>query len=327
MRDTPNKYLVVKAKGGMGNRMLCALTGILYGQITGRKVIIDWRDGAYGAYGENVFSDFFSCPEVRPIQELPQTNNIRPAIWKGKLDKSMSEMIKEFDPDKHSSVTIHRKYSVDIRKLDYEEDIVVFWYYKERIRFLSKYLRDPKYGYAGFSKIDILRKMLREQLNLNEEIRQSIKQFKEKYWSDTVIGIHIRHTGEHKAKLSRYELPLRKFLEQSPKAYIFLCTDNREVSQNYHDRFDRVLSTPKWFPSSMASMHQNHKCPNRTANGVEALIDMYLLAKCDYLIYRGSSTFSWISYLLSDIPDLNAVDIERSNPKVLLKKLIRELVY
>lgn len=37
---TGDKYLVVKAKGGMGNRMLCAITGILYGQITSRLTVL-----------------------------------------------------------------------------------------------------------------------------------------------------------------------------------------------------------------------------------------------------------------------------------------------
>ena len=38
-----NKYLLVKAKGGMGNRMLCAVTGVLYGNLTERWIIVCLR--------------------------------------------------------------------------------------------------------------------------------------------------------------------------------------------------------------------------------------------------------------------------------------------
>jgi len=56
------------------------------------------------------------------------------------------------------------------------------------------------------------------------------------------------------------------------------------------------------------------------------LVDMYLLAECDCLIYSGYSTFSLISRILSDAQPENIVDIDRFNVKVRLKKIIRELV-
>ena len=61
-----NRYLIIKAKGGMGNRMLCAVTGILYGQLTGRCTVVDWRDVSYSNDGGNTFSQFFDCPNVYP---------------------------------------------------------------------------------------------------------------------------------------------------------------------------------------------------------------------------------------------------------------------
>jgi hypothetical protein len=75
-----DKYLVVKAKGGMGNRMLCAVTGILYGQLTGRKTIIDWRDRSYSDDGSNTFFRFFDAPQVFPENILPKNASICPDI-------------------------------------------------------------------------------------------------------------------------------------------------------------------------------------------------------------------------------------------------------
>jgi len=320
-----DKYLLVKAKGGMGNRMLCAVTGIIYGQLTGRMTVIDWRDGTYSNDGSNTFSKFFSCASVCSESVLPEDGTIRPDIWAGQLDKSMSRMLHEHDPDKHSSIWIHRKYSADVSEVEYDEDIVVFWYYTQRVRALRKHLRDPKHGFAGLTTAQIIHKVLLEQFSLHDDIRQRIADFKAKNWDQTVIGLHVRHT-DLRTDLARYERALRRFLECSPDAHIFLATDNLQVNEDYHKRFKNVFSIPKWFPESMASMHQNVNCPDKVANGIEALVDMYLLADCDYLIYPGSSTFSCVSQLLSNKPPEKVVDIERFNPKVRLKKLIRELV-
>jgi len=320
-----SKYIVVKAKGGMGNRMLCAITGILYGQLTGRMTVIDWRDGAYSNDGSNAFSEFFSCAGLSSESVLPEDATIQPKVWEGQLHKSMSAMLSEHDPDKHSSIRIHRKYSIDVRRLDYDEDIVVFWYYTGRVRLLKRHLRNRRNSFAVLDTNGIIRKVLTEKMLLQEDIRQRIEEFKAKYWPENVIGLHIRHT-DRKTNLAKYEKHLYRFLKRYPDAHIFLATDNQLVSRDYQSRFKNVFSTQKWFPKGMTSMHQNTECPDKIANGIEALVDMYLLAQCDCLIYSGYSTFSQISHTLSDAPPENIVDIDRFNVKVLSKNLIRELV-
>ena len=319
------KYLIVKAKGGMGNSMLCAVTGIIYGQLAGRITVIDWRGEGYTNDGSNTFSKFFTCSEVHPETILPSESTIRPKVWEGQLHRAMSEMLSEHDPDKHSSIRIHRKYSIDVSKLDYDEDVIVFWYYTARIKDLKKHLSNGQTGFAGLDTNGIIRKVLTEQMVLQQDIRQRIDDFKAKYWSEKVIGVHIRHT-DRRTNLAKYEKHLRRFLKRFTDAHIFLATDNRQVSQDYQKRFKNVFSTPKWFPESMASMHQNVNCPDKVANGIEALVDMYLLAECDCLIYSGYSTFSLISRILSVAQPENIVDIDRFNIKVRAKQLVRELI-
>jgi len=309
----------------MGNRMLCAITGILYGELSGRKTVIDWRDQAYSKDGSNMFSEFFSCASVSSELVLPVEGSIRPSVWQGQIDKSMSDMIHEHDSTKHNSLLIHRKYSIDVRRLDYDEEIAVFWYYKDRLRALTKNLAKKGHALAGLSRTQIIRKMFTEHMPIQEQIRRRIVEFKAKYWHDNVIGLHIRHT-DRQTNLGKYERAVRRFLRQSPGARIFLATDNQKVSKEYQSKFKNVFSTPKWFPEGLSSMHQNDSCPDKVANGVEALVDMCLLAECDYLIYPGCSTFSWISRVLSNIGSERVVDIDRFNPKVQLKRLIRDVV-
>jgi hypothetical protein len=323
---TNKKILVVKAKGGMGNRILCAVTGILYGQLTGRLTIVDWRDAAYSNDGSNTFSHFFNSPKVLSETILPKDASIRPEIWAGQIDKSMSRMLSEHDPNKHRSIWIHRKYSIDVRELDYPEDIVVFWYYTGRIRALKTHFQNSDSSFAGLDSDGIVRKVLLEQMKLSDKVRWCIDDFKSSMcWPEKVIGVHVRYT-DMKTNLTHYEHALQRFLHCEPKAHIFLATDNEQISREYHERYKNVFSTPKWFPNDSSPMHQNAVCPDKVLNGIEALVDMYLLADCDYLIYPGGSTFSRLARLLSNISSENVVDIERFNPRVRLKRLIRELV-
>jgi hypothetical protein len=323
-KNNNDRYVLVKAKGGMGNRMLCALTGILYGELTGRRVVVDWRDAAYSNDGSNSFTRFFSHPSIRPEAALPKDATLRPAIWKGHMDRSMSQMIHEFDPDKHTSMRIHRKYSVDVRRLYYPENVVVFWNYSHCMHHLEYHLRGTKHRYAGLSATQIIQAMLRNELALNQSIQKRVAEFKKANWSDTVIGVHIRHTTERRTNLRKYERHLAAFLKKVPKAKIFLATDNHMVMEDYRKRYQNIFSTAKWFPEDESAMHQNTDCPDRLANGIDALVDMYLLAECDYLIYPGISTFSRISHLLSDAPQEQIVDIQKHDPKVRITRLVRK---
>ncbi len=321
-----DKYVLVKAKGGMGNRMLCAMTGLLYGELASRKVVVDWRDMAYSNDGTNSFSRFFPHASVHPMTILPTDGAVTPDIWAGNLDKSMSELLHQFDPDKHSSPRIHRKYSVDVRRLDFKQDILIFWNYSHCIHHLMRHLRRTKHRFAGLSISRIMREMLLDQVAPSEQLQEMIADFKAKNWCNTVIGVHIRHTNERRTNLSKYRLWLSKFLKQAPDAGIFLATDNQTVMQEYHTTFDNVFSTTKWFPDSGSAMHQNKDCPDRFANGLDALLDMYLLAQCDYLIYPSVSTFSWISCLMSDAPREKIADIQRFDPRVRTRRIIRRLL-
>lgn len=319
------KYLLVKAKGGIGNCMLCAITGMLYGQLTGRLVVVDWRGEGYSNDQSNTFAKFFTCSEAYPETILPSESTIRPKVWEGQLHRAMSEMLHEYDMGKDSSIMIHRKYSVDVRRLNYDEDIIVFWYYTGRIRNLKKHLRNGLEDYGGLDTNGIIRKVLTEKMLLHQDIRHRIEEFKAKYWPKNVIGLHIRHT-DRRTGLAKYERHLRRFLQRFPDAHIFLATDNQQVSRDYECRFKNVFSTPKWYPEDLTSMHQNVNCPDKTANGIEALVDMYLLAECNCLIYSGYSTFSLISRILSDAQPENIIDIDRFNIKVRAKQLVRELI-
>ena len=49
-------------------------------------------------------------------------------------------------------------------------------------------------------------------------------------------------------------------------------------------------------------IHQSRACLDRLQNGVEALVDLYLLAECDYLVGDSTSAFAKVAGLLSAAP-------------------------
>lgn len=317
------QVVVVKAKGGMGNRMLCAVTGILYAQLSGRKVFMDWRDGAYGAYGQNVFGEFFKTL-AGGTEECPSGNlHVNPSIWHKNLDQSVSNMIEQHYPKQHSSFFIHRKLSIDVRRLDYPEDAVVFWNYQHRINGLQRHLAGRLNQYVGLAPHGILAKALQDVLPLQDTIWDIIQEFKEAFFKRPTIGVHIRYT-DRKTRLAAYEKALAHFFKRSPDAQIFLATDNADILNAYSTRYAKVISTPKWYPSSSSTMHQSRECPDRIQNGVEALKDMYLLSMCDRLIYSSWSTFSFISRLLSNLPEDKVADIDRYNIPLRVKQWLRD---
>jgi hypothetical protein len=321
--QTSRRLCVVKAKGGMGNRMLCAASGILWARAAGREPYVDWRDDAYSLGAENAFFHFFESPRV--LREPPaETESVFPPVWRGHLDRSVSQMLHSYDPDKHSSLTIHRKYSVDPSRADYTQDVAVFWYYMGRFRALAALARERVEGYAGLSVEQIARKALREELPLNARVRDRIEEFAAASWPERVVGVHVRYT-DRTTDLGKLEAATKEQLRRVPGAKVFLATDNRRVEEEYKRQFGDVLTTPKWFPPEGAVMHQNEACADLVANGVEALTDMYLLARCDALVYASRSTFSEISRLISRIPNERVTDVDRLEPKMIAKRVLRRL--
>lgn len=311
MTNPDEKVLLIKAKGGMGNRMLCTASGLLYAELAGRVPIVDWSDAAYSDDGRNVFSDYFVAPAVRPLEQLVKTDDVVPVVWRGNLDSPLSSLIQKLDPTKHQSLWIHRKYSIDARRLDYPQQLAVFWHYKHRIHQMKRHLtaaNSPFETHAGTKAI--LRDCLLRRMPIQPAIQAKIDDFQQRNWKGTMVAVHVRCT-DLKTDLGAYDRALEKILPGISDPTLFLATDNPAVQERYQQRYGKIVSTPKWYPKDGASLHQNKECPNRFENGIEALVDMYLLGRCQYLIYPGSSTFSWISSILFNGDPANLIDIEK----------------
>lgn len=318
---TKNKYLVVKGKAGLGNRIQSLLTCILYAKLSGRKLYIDWRDPTYSNGRINSFHRYFECPLVNPNDQFPETDSVNPGIWNGNLQKSVREMNRLLgnitDPDES-----RLRLSIDPAKLDYSEDLLIMWMHLERVDDLRQYLNGEYKQIAYSSTEQILKVLLKEDLILQSEIRERVDQFRRERFNSTTLGLHVRYSDW------KFELPnilgeLESVLKRIPPCQIFLATDNEQIKDDLEKSYPNVITAPHWYPAPGSPIHENSDCPDRTENGIEALVDLYLLAECDYLVIDSSSTFAYLAKLLSKAPSSHIFDINRTRKR---RRQMRSLI-
>ena len=317
------KYVLVKGKAGLGNRMLSAMTGILYAMLSGRRVVIDWSDFTYSNDGQNVFPHLFKTDLADTKLPASAADSVWPPLWKGRLNKDVSQVIEETDKTAHDRLRGYRSFSFDFSKLNYAETTLVMWSYTQLIKRLRCHFHGSFAWLATKTDEDIMRWMLNDVIHLNDVIANMVQeQWAKLATQGTMIGVHIRFM-DRRTSIESFYKALDKLITTVHDPTIFIATDNIDVQTKIQNRYETVVHNEKWFPVASQSMHQSHECPDRTQEAIDALIDMYMLAKCQYLVFPGSSTFSYMSSLISGAPKSNIIDVEKRDPVIQLKKRIK----
>jgi hypothetical protein len=304
----PAKFLLVKGRAGLGNRMLGALTGILYARLTRRRLAVDWRDELYSSDGSNVFGRYFRCAEAGSLDEIPNTDSVTPAIWRGRLDDSVTAL------EQHAAhlgdVEFRRRSSVDLMRLDHEEQVAVMWLTLSQVLVLTSRHTHAFDALGGQPAYELLRRSLRDDLVLQSEIRERVDEFERSEFGETTIGVHVRFS-DRRVDLETIRRRLAAVVRREPAARIFLSTDNAEVKALFEQAYPRVVTAPHWYPPAGTPAHRHRDCPDRSRNGVDALVDLNLLADCDYLIGDTTSSFARVAVLLSRAPSARITDVNR----------------
>ncbi|BAZ48063.1 hypothetical protein NIES4103_06680 [Nostoc sp. NIES-4103] len=326
-----NKFLLLKGRAGLGNRILCLLGSILYAQLTSRKLIVDWSDPTYSDDGSNIFSKLFTIDNVEQTTDIPDTNSIFPSIWKGNLDLSITQIFQKYkilDDDNFIATPFRQfKSKINVSRLDYDEDLLIIWSYFADIHKMRRFFQNDFAYLTTLNEKTILKKISSKHLHLNQDIQYRIDVFKKKYFTNTplVIGLHIRHT-DRKNPFQSYVEIINKIIQQNSEYLIFLATDNKQVQTHFKNIYkERIIYTEKWFPDETASLsrlHHNSDCPNKLENAIQALVDLYLLASCNYLLCDQRSTFPIVAEVISDIPSTNIIDISKYSMKRNMRRLI-----
>jgi hypothetical protein len=219
---------------------------------------------------------------------------------------------------KHDGKISEQKFSIDLTKLDYQEDVLVLWTYTEKLDLLRAHFKGTFKEFSQLSKGAILSNLLKD-LILRPEIRERIDQFKGSSFNVKTIGVHVRYT-DHRVSLWATLKELNALLRREPGLQIFLATDNLQIKNMFEEIYPDVITAPHWYPTPGLRLHGDKSCPSRLESGIEALVDLYLLAECDYLITDTSSSFSRIAKLLTKAPGSNVFDVKRRGIRGLLAR-------
>ena len=324
------KYLIVKGSGGggLGDRLRCVLTAIAYAKLTDRCLYVDWSDGKLVADNRNVFFDLFALQDVKFTQTLPQSDDVYPATWRGRLGESLHTLYNELNSLKWDRKAAIDNFSFDQKFLDYPEQILVMWEFDQLTKLLDYYPQNTEQA--------LMRDLADRHLSFEQKIVQSASQFQQKHFAanKTLIAVHIRATDEFKAQkdnvlLDQYKVQIKAFLNADPdNCKLFLATDNSDIEKQLEIEYPQhIVTRDKWFAKAGDKLHFNDNCPDQFQALIDATVELYLLASTDYLIYQHNSSFGMSAHILSHAVEENiAALIPGQHTLDRVKKTVKSLL-
>lgn len=322
--DTQAKVLLIKAKGGLGNRMLSAVTGLVYADLTGRAAIIDWRDGVYAPLGQNAYPQLFDTPLTGDPAQFDAATQVTPPIWVGQMEMDPSHVIETTMQHRHSDPRVYREFCVGLETAETTTPVAVFWSYLPKMPRMRRLMaRDARF--RGRSERAIFTEYLSRYFTPNARVRTEVAALVAAMPAPR-LGVHIRYT-DMKVPLEKIEAAMARWVAAHPGASIFLATDSAMVQGRIQARFERVHVAPKYLPADGGRLHLRDAAQNNAGFEAEnAMIDMWTLSECDHLIYSSQSTFSGTSALLGGLARRQLHDVDGWNPKVQAKLFLRNRV-
>ena len=309
----------------MGNRLLALLSATLYARLSGRKLIIDWRDTVYSNDREDSFPFFFNCRTAGSWNTIPVNASIFPTLWQDHLAGTVSDIVLANDPKRAFDFRSLLRYSADPARLDYDQQLVVMCPYRDQVTRLRRQMRGPNAALARLSRLALLRWMWDQEFSWSDAVTHRVTEAKEQLWGSKMIGVHVRHT-DIKVPLKKYLTTVDRLVSKVPDATIFLATDGAGVDEVFRTRYKRVASVPKDTSVRGNNGRLHAAATDRVRHGIEAVVDMGLLSLCDYLVYSSRSTFAVVSHLWSNSPQERIIDIDRHNLLLWSKRMIQDWV-
>lgn len=312
-----DKYLIIKAKGGLGNRMLSAVTGLIYADLSGRIPVIDWRDAIYAAPGVNAYPLLFKSPITEDPSDFDARDDVAPAKWKGRMDDHPFRIV----DGEHNGALVYRKSCIDIGRLDHSEPVAVFWSYVSKIKRLRGLMnRDARF--KGKSDSEVICDYLTRYFTPNDRVQAAVDKALDPL-PRPIIAAHLRYT-DMAGPLDKVKAEIAKLRAKMPEAPIFLATDSLKAQKDIQGTFGNLHVTEKYLPEDGGRLHLQHEEVDPVLEAENAMIDMWALAACDYLIYSRNSTFSGTSALIGGHDADHLVNVDRFNMKIMAKRMVQD---
>jgi len=236
------------------------------------------------------------------------------------LSEHPTDLIQRLFPNDHSNPFVYRKLSIDLARPTAETDLAVFWSYLPKMARIRRQVSALP-AYRGLSAGDIARDVLSRYFTPNRWVRARVEELRRDQ-GRPIVGVHIRYT-DRKVSLSGIMTQVAQLRMRMPHAPIFLATDNQRVQHEFRARFDRVIVIEKALGDDVNSLHEHVVHDDRLREAKNALVDMWALASCDWLVHSRHSTFSVAAGVIGAIPHSRQRDVDRLNPRVVLKRWLQ----
>lgn len=260
------RVLWLKGVAGLGNWLLAYAAGTTYARITHRCLFLDWRDHVYSNGIRNVFFDAFESVGPSYVSVADEhTTDVFPPCWVGQLGQP-----KQCLPD-----CAYRQTSIAFDDFDRREHTVVGWSYSDQWTLLKKV-------FANVDRKQALRRML-GALRLTDKMRNALAQHMlHMNFEECHVALNYRNSD------IKALTPIEQCCDavaEITEGPVFMATDCRAALDVAVTRFgSRLRHLPKWYPPHGERMHGNTACPDRHTNFTNAVLELYLLSRCDTIV-------------------------------------------
>lgn len=141
----------------------------------------------------------------------------------------------------------------------------------------------------------------------NPSILEKVNAFHDAFLPARTVGIHVRRTDNKSAIFRSSD---KAYLREGDRLmdrghHLFLATDNEETLAMMQKHYgDKLISYPK-------SSALKHRWPKKSFNIqdiTEDLVDLWLLASCEFVTGSIESSYSRVAILLNGSPHCKAID-------------------
>jgi len=274
--------VITRKRTGIGSDLASAAGGYALAVRTGRDLVIDWRESLYLRESDNLFGRLFDVPEhIGPCRIVVPEHDV--------------------EPDLSGRIVRFGKYDAD----DLDEELRHSGPSLTHHSLITSTIRGQRHC--------TLQQTFLAALTPKPHVVDRIESF----WTETmrgrvVAGIHIRDGNGENLLFNRNELfrrglghvftKMRQFLDAADPQpdRILICSDSRLVRERCRSEFGNVA----WFGSDIGEPGEGriHTSARGIRGAEEAVIEMWLLARCDFLLFNPS----WFSYYAQSLGQFRA---------------------
>src|SRR5262249_55186428 len=142
----------------------------------------------------DLFTELFESPLADPLAEKLECISVAPAFWRGRLNDTVAVVGREQDPDFYKHFSSFRKLGVSLNRRTYDEDLLVFWSWREVLRTLRRQLQESDLRYRSMSNTSVLREAAKRFLRPNARVMGIVNEFTRRNFRGRMLGLHIRAT-------------------------------------------------------------------------------------------------------------------------------------